>query len=145
MKNLLFVFILFSIGCTKPTSECVKLDNNEAKQVIVDYYQALSDRNFVAVKTISTPDFIIYDLGLVWNNDSLINLVKSMPEATFTFEVKEFNFETDCNSVFLNYLNHGIFNINDTTRLEYHWLESGYVKKVGEELKLNFLHSTEAK
>ena len=145
MKNLLFVLILFSIGCTKPTSECVKLDNNEAKQVIVDYYQALSDRNFVAVKTISTPDFIIYDLGLVWNNDSLINVVKSMPEATFTFEVTEFNFESDCNSAFLNYLNHGIFNINDTTRLEYHWIESGYVKKVGEELKLNFLHSTEAK
>ena len=137
--------ILFLIGCAKPTIECEKLDSNQVKQVVVNYYDAMSNRDFEAMKTISTPDYIIYENGKVWNNDSLISLINTMPEAIFTFDFKDFNFETDCNSAFVYYLNHGVITMNDTTRIEYHWIESAYVKKLGEELKLDFLNSTVAK
>lgn len=137
--------ILFLVGCAKPTSECEKLDINQSKQVVIDYYQAMSDKNFEAMKSVSTSDFIIYEDGKIWNNDSLISLISTMPEASVTFDFKDFNFETDCNSAFVYYLNHGVITMNDTTRIEYHWIESAYIKKFGEELKLDFLNSTVAK
>jgi hypothetical protein len=146
MKNSFIVFFLFILfGCTNNSNQCNRIDNEKAKEVIVEYFKAISAKNFKGLENLSTPEYVLYEDGVVWNNDSLIALIKSMPQAKIEYEFKDFNFEPDCNGAFINYLNHGILTLNDTTQIDYNWIESAYVKKVNGELKLDFLHSSVAK
>lgn len=146
MKNSLILIILFFLfGCAQKSNQCKKIDDEKAKKIIVDYFKAISDKKFEDLVNLSTQEYLLYEDGAIWNNDSLINLIKSMPQAQITYEFEGFNFESDCNGAFINYLNHGILTLNDTTQIDYNWVESAYVKKVNGDLKLNFLHSTIAK
>jgi hypothetical protein len=146
MKNsIIFILLIILFGCTNPSIECTKVDEIMAEEVIIDYFGAISDKKFDDLKILSTQEYVLYEDGAIWNNDSLINLVKSMPQAQIKYELKDFNVKPDCNGAFLSYLNHGIVTLNDTTQIDYHWIESAYVKKVDGTLKLDFLHSTVAK
>ncbi|AHM60804.1 hypothetical protein D770_12750 [Flammeovirgaceae bacterium 311] len=145
MKYLIIIFIILLAGCGNTTTECEPVNTDQAKQVIVDYFRAISDKDFEGLKRLSTEDYILYEDGLVWSNDSLINSMKKMPQARIDYRFENFSFEADCNGVFVNYLNHGSVTVNDTSRIDINWVESAYVRKVDEQLKLDFLHSTVAK
>lgn len=145
MKNIYFIFVFLLFGCAQNRQQHQEVDRLEAQQVIHDYFGAIVNKNYDEVKTLSTPDYVLYEDGAVWNNDSLILLLKSMPLASIEYEFRNFNVEPDCNGAFINYLNHGILTLNDSTKMDFNWIESAYVKRVDDELKIDFIHSTVAK
>ena len=145
MKNVYFLFVFILLSCAQNRQQHQEVDRLEAQQVILDYFEAIVNKNYDEVKNLSTADYVLYEDGAVWNNDSLILLIQSMPLASIEYEFRDFNVESDCNGAFINYLNHGILTLNDSTKVDYNWIESAYVKRVGDELKIDFIHSTVAK
>ena len=64
------------------------------------------------------------------NFNELVQFIKDWPEPDeYKFDEFDFEIETDCNSAFIHYY-YGPDN-----------LHSAYLKRVGNELKINFLHS----
>ncbi len=145
MKSLVLILLLFSYGFSQEQANSEVVNSEEAIQVVKDYFRAIENKDFERAKELSTSDYVIYEDGAIWNNDSLIQFIQSMPLASIEYEFRDFNVERDCNGAFINYMNHGVLTFNDSTKIDYNWIESAYVKKEDDQLKLRFLHSSLAK
>ena len=141
----IFILAIFLGSCANQPKDCEKVDNEESKKLIVDYFQAITDKNLDQLKNLATPDLVIFEAGVIWNNDSVMNAIKNLADAQLEYEFEDFSFEVDCNGSFVHYLNHGVLTVNDTSQVDLNWTESAYIKKVDGELKLHFLHSTPIK
>ncbi len=144
-KKLLACLPFVVAACGSPHEPCQKIADASAKKLITDYFEAISSNNFEELKNLSTPDYVLFEDGLIWNNDSLINAIQAMPEAVIDYQLVDFTFEADCNGTLIRYVNHGRLTLNDTARFDVKWLESAYVKQVEGTPKLAFLHSSPIK
>lgn len=143
MKTLSSVSIIVLLGLLVSCQTTPKTDPPETlKNVLISYYDAMEARDFNQMKEISTTDFIIYEDGKIWNNDSLIQLMNSMPESIIEFTLDNFTINIDQQIGNMYYSNHGDVTMNDTTNVSFDWLESATFKKVDGTWKLEFLHST---
>ncbi len=67
-KTLLHAFILmFFISC-QPTKD----DPENLKQVLVAYFEGVASKDLKKLNDVTTSDFILFEDGKVWNNDSLV-------------------------------------------------------------------------
>ena len=146
MKNLLILFMLFAFGCGNQTEECEKVDPDQVKQLVVDFLTATNDSNKLeALRNFTTQDYLVYLDGDVLNHDDLVDFIKAFPEPIdYQFNNFDFEIEADCNSAFVHYYARGI-RAEDTTSTVFTDLHSAYIKRMDNELKLAFIHSTSAK
>ncbi|AUX44338.1 hypothetical protein SOCE26_058020 [Sorangium cellulosum] len=94
------------------------------------------------MKALTTTDFLIYENGKILNNDSLIDIISGSPYTKVTYSFENFTINVDNNSGSIRYSNHGEFVKDDASVITRDWLESATFKKVGDEWKLDFIHST---
>ncbi|WP_104982878.1 nuclear transport factor 2 family protein [Sorangium cellulosum] len=114
----------------------------ELKSVVVAYFDGISRKDFARMKALTTTDFLIYENGKILNNDSLIDIISGSPYTKVTYSFENFTINVDNNSGSIRYSNHGEFVKDDASVITRDWLESATFKKVGDEWKLDFIHST---
>lgn len=119
-----------------------KDDPEKLKAVLIGYFDAIKTKDFQKMKDLSTEDFVLFEDGMVFNNDSLIKLITSMPNSKADYKFDNFTINVDQNTGNMRYYNQGEFTINDTIHLTPGWLESATFRKIGNDWKLEFLHST---
>ncbi|WP_437727023.1 nuclear transport factor 2 family protein [Sorangium sp. So ce861] len=112
------------------------------KAVIVSYFDCVTRKDFARMKTLTTPDFVIYENGKIVDNDGMIEIIKGSPIAKATFSLDDVRIDVDASSGSMIYVNHGKFVSNDASTITRDFLESAVFKKVGNEWKLRFVHST---
>ncbi|WP_438033267.1 nuclear transport factor 2 family protein [Sorangium sp. So ce204] len=112
------------------------------KAVIVSYFDCVTRRDFARMKTLTTPDFTIYENGKIIDNDGLIAIINGSPIAKADFSLDDVKIDVDSSSGSMIYINHGKFTQNDASTITRDFLESAIFKKVGNEWKLHFVHST---
>ncbi|MGK3989281.1 nuclear transport factor 2 family protein [Sorangium sp. So ce136] len=112
------------------------------KAVVVSYFDCVARKDFVRMKTLTTPDFVIYENGKIINNDGLIEIINGSPVTEATFSLDDVRVSVDDNSGSMIYINHGKFVNNDASTIARDFLESAMFKKIGNEWKLYFVHST---
>lgn len=137
--------MLFLLQLTLLTScqESNRTDDPEKlKVILLEYFEGIKNSDFEKMKRLTTDDFILYEDGKVFNNDSLFNLIKSFAKFTAQYSFDNFTINVDTRIGNMSYFNHGQFVFNDTTHMTFNWLESAAFIKVGDEWKLQFLHST---
>ncbi|WP_438027452.1 nuclear transport factor 2 family protein [Sorangium sp. So ce233] len=136
-------FIPLAFAGALPACQPNRPDSPETlKAVIVSYFDCVSRKDFTRMKTLTTPDFVIYENGKIVNNDGLIEIIKESPVTKATFSLDDVRISVDDNSGSMIYLNHGKFVNNDASTITRDFLESAMFKKVGNEWKLYFVHST---
>lgn len=142
MKLKFFLFLILTglmISCeqTKPTDS-----PDELKKVLFDFFDGMKNKDFEKMKNATTDDFIIYEDGKVWNNDSLISLMKLYPNSKVDYSFDNFKINIDYSVGNMYYFNHGNFVLNDTIKMEFSWIESATFIKTDNGWKMNFMHST---
>ncbi|XXX80668.1 nuclear transport factor 2 family protein [Sorangium sp. So ce134] len=136
-------FIPLALAGTLSACQTNKPDSPEKlKAVVVSYFDCVTRKDFARMKTLTTPDFIIYENGKVMDNDGLIEIIKGSPIAKATFSLDDVRVNVDNNSGTMIYINHGKFAKDDASATTRDFLESAVFKKVGNEWKLHFVHST---
>jgi hypothetical protein len=146
MKNLVIIFLVFTVGCGNKNQKCDKVDPHQVKQVIVDFLYAGNHSDFEKLRNISTQDFKVYGDDGEWNFNELVQFIKDWPEPDrFNYDEFDFEIETDCNGAFVNYYYGPPGLVRDSIQIDRYNLHSAYIKRVGNELKINFLHSTTGK
>lgn len=128
------------VGCGpgKPTD-----DPEVLKNVLISYFDGIKNKDFKKMTEATTDDFLLYEMGRVWNNDSVfVNIKENLP---YTVEYKFDNFKISVDNIsgHMSYSNNGIFTFNDTTKQSFSWIESAAFRKSEEGWKMNFLHITE--
>jgi hypothetical protein len=138
MKILSVIFaILWIVGCSQ--KQCEKEDPKVVEQTLRDYYKAISDREFKKLESLSTKELIIYENGLIWNNDSVAKAFNGVNKTSF--QLVNLETKVDCNSARVRYMTLGKVKLPDTT---YHpkFTESAtFIKEKGN-WKIEFIHSS---
>lgn len=130
-------FVLL-IACSQKRTD----DPKELEKVISGYFEAIKNKDLAGMNALTTADFMLFEGGKAWNNDSLYYYIKSNPpfKPNWTFDFKRITIDESTASVV--YHNHGVF-ILDTLRQEMDWLESANFVKENGTWKMSLLHSTE--
>ena len=95
------------------------------------------------VLTILTDDFQIFEMGKSWDMNEFDEFLQEASKTTLTTDWVLTNFvvSIDENSAHVSYVNDGLFKTIDNESVISNWLESVYLVKEKEELKLKFLQS----
>ncbi len=140
MKFIASIALLTSLFSCQP--QMTKDNPEDLKKVLHDYFKAIETKNYETMKAVTTDDFVIYEDGKVWNNDSMIQFIDSLPDYQAQFKLTSFDVSIDYTLGSVYYINNADFEFNDTTQLKFMWIESATLEKVEEKWRLSFLHST---
>lgn len=116
-------------------------EQEKIKQVLIGYFEGISTKDFAKMDALCTDDYVLFESGMVWNNDSLANNVKKFP-GRLQFRFDSFNVRADRESGRMTYFNHGDLYVNDSLKQSFDWVESATFRKEDGQWKLEFLHST---
>ncbi len=139
-KTLLMLLLLdLFFGC----QEEKKLDNpDQLKQVLLSYFDGIKNIDLDEMNAVTTNDYLLFENGQVWNNDSIYNFLKALPPFVAVYTLDNFRINIDTETGNIVYYNHADLTMNDTTEIKYDWIESATFKKIDGEWKIDFLHST---
>lgn len=130
---------LLTVSCPQDTGG----DKSEdVKMILRTYFGGIKNRDVKVLNSVTTTDFLLYEDGRVFNNDSLINFLNSFPSFSAEFTLDNFKVDIGEDIGHMSYYNRGDLTFNDTLEVTYNWLESASFKKVDGQWKMNFLHST---
>ena len=141
MKRIL---ALLTLALFFSYSSFAQIDKTQIEAAIVQFFDGLSELNNDKLKDITTPDFLLLEVGDVWNLDTLIN--KIAPLKNMKYDRKNrFEFiktEQSGNTACVSYHNWADFTVN-TNQRTVRWLESAVLINEKGKWRIKLLHSTQ--
>lgn len=138
MKLIASLLFITNTLLAQPPSE-----DHKVQEVVVRFFEGLTERNLEKMQECTTPDFTILEHGVIWNIDTLVALASRPVPADF----KRFNtfdfFQTEISKdmAFVSYRNKAAISKSGEQRTV-QWLESAVFVKEGKSWKMKMLHST---
>jgi hypothetical protein len=117
-------------------------DPEMLKQVLVNYFDGIKTNDHKKMTDAITDDFLLYENGHAWNNDSVyLNMERSSPyKVEFIFDNVKIN--VDNMSGHMTYNEHAHFVFQDTIKANLNFLGSAAFRKTKERWKMYFLQAT---
>ena len=144
LNKIVPLIITITLSTFLQAQQLLTKDQNEVQQTVVNFFEALSNRDSVSLKNYSTTDITLYEYGQVWNIDTLINKAIIMNTAADFKRTNTFEFistEADKNTAWVTYrLNSTI--TKDSKQITIQWLETVFLEKRKKQWKVKHLHST---
>jgi len=133
--------ILFStLSSCEPAAERDKPEN--VKAPLLNYFEAIQKNDRDAMRENTTADFVIFENGKVWSNDTLWHIMDLNPDMRFEYKPTGFKVFVDHESSQISYFNHADVFLKDSLVGQYDWLENVTLRKDDGKWKLNFLQSS---
>ncbi len=139
----LLIFVT-SLSTSLMAQQSLTKDQQEVQQTVINFFESLSNRDSVSLKSYSTPDITLIEYGQVWTLDTLIRRAIRQNTATDFKRVNSLEFinsSADKNTAWATYNLH-----SEITRggkqISIHWLESVILVREKKKWKLKALHST---
>jgi hypothetical protein len=112
------------------------------KQVLVNYFDGIKNNDRKKMTDAITDDFLLYENGHVWSNDSVyMNMERSSPyTADFIFD--NIKIKIDNKLGHMTYDEHANFVFGDTVKANLNFLGSAAFRKDDEGWKMYFLQAT---
>ena len=148
MKSpFLKAFIAFAMLATSScnTGDDTPVKKEQLKKILIDYYAALSNRDTVALKEITTDNFVLWDDGVEYTNQSAIKALSMGHPFKVTYSFDSLNIQMDKKNASLYYFKDAEFTFNDTIHMPAKFMENATFNKLGGKWKLRFLQSSPRK
>ena len=143
-KRISLLIIAMSFSILLQAQQLLTKDEQAVQQTVINFFEALSNRDSVSLKSYSTTDITLIEYGQVWTLDTLIRRAIRLNTATDFKRVNSLQFinsSTDKNTAWATYNLH-----SEITRagkqVSIHWLESVILVREKKKWKLKALHST---
>ena len=138
---LLRYFLLLLVT---PTGNAVAATKDTAimRGVIRDYFDGIATRNFRKMNSVTTVDFVIYEDGKIWNNDSVFRNIQYRQPFSVTFALTGFRCFADIRSGYASYYSHANFVVADTLKFSLDFIETATFRKTTTGWKINMIHVT---
>ena len=141
-KTILLLFFALTLGCNKypPITEEMVIEK------VYDLFRAIESENEDRSKfySVVTDDFLIYEIGQEINKDDFLEFVESFNVIEDDWELSDFKVSLDNNSAHVYFKNKGRFVVDTPdgkALLNYSWLESAYMVRDRDDLKIKFYFS----
>jgi SnoaL-like domain len=140
INKLLVVILVTLLSCHR--NDDSQLKKEELKNVLLDYYKALSKKDFKKISELTTANFILFEDGIVYNNAGAVKAIELMKPFTVTFTFDSLNVHMDKKDASAYYFRNADFIFDDSVHLPARFLESATFNKEDNKWKLRFLHSS---
>ena len=144
LKKICLLLIGMSLSTLLLAQQALTKEQQEVQQTIINFFECLSNRDSVGLKSYSTTDVTLFEYGQIWNLDTLIRKAIRLNTADDYKRVNSFKFintSADNNTAWATYNL-----ISEITRAgkqtSVHWLESVILVREKKKWKLKALHST---
>ncbi|MBX2954726.1 MAG: nuclear transport factor 2 family protein [Cyclobacteriaceae bacterium] len=140
--SLLIIAISFSTLLQAQPS--LTRDQQEIQQTVISFFESLSNRDSVSLKSYSTTDITLFEYGRVWTLDTLIRRVIKLNTATDFKRVNSLEFinsSADKNTAWATYNLHSEIT-REGKQVSIHWLESVILVREKKKWRIKVLHST---
>ena len=127
----------------EPACTTTPADQQAVTETIRTMYAAASTDDLAKFHSVTTPDFIAFDLGQRFPGDAIMTMVKSAHTAgkVIVWSVNQPDVHITCNTAWIAYTNRGsLTDASGTVPLT--WLESAFLQKEAGTWKIVFFHST---
>jgi hypothetical protein len=143
MKEPIAFLLILALGCT-PQPE--KVSEAEAIRVVEGFFEALDVDNDDPglLDRYTTADFMIYEASKKMTKAEFVEFASGSPALETDWELSDFRVSTDYNSAHVSLFNRGTFVVEADSlklRLNLQWLESAYLVKENDSLKIKFYFS----
>ncbi len=129
------------VSCEKDEDE--PIDSPELlKQVLFDFYDGITDRDFDKIKEATTSDFMLYIEGTAWSFDSIVNALSAYPPFVVDYSFDNFKIYLEYSVGSMQYVCHADYDFGDASIVTYNWNESATFIKADGQWKMKFLQST---
>lgn len=143
-KRISLLIIAMFFSTLLQAQQSLTNDQQKVQQTVINFFEALSKRDSVSLKSYSTTDITLIEYGQVWTLDTLIRRAIKLNTATDFKRVNSLQFinsSVDKNTAAATYNLH-----SEITRggkqVSIHWLESVILVREKKKWKLKALHST---
>ena len=143
MKKLTLLFILIVLGCAPQQTS---ISESDVIETLEGFFEALDvdNKNPNLIDDYVTQDFFLYEVGRKMNKEEFLEFVSGFPMTESDWKLSDFRISTDINSAHISYFNTGnVVLQTDSTKIQqkYEWLESVYMVKDENKLKIKFAFS----
>ena len=143
MKKIIFtVIVLLNFSCNNSN----EISEQEVKDTILGMFNSFSvesnDKN--TFYNYVTDDYVLYEMGKEMNAAEFLEFASTFNIIEDDWEITNWNITIDKESAQAHFKNKGRFiTLNDgkKTLLNYQWLESAYLVKIEDKLKIKFYFS----
>jgi ketosteroid isomerase-like protein len=116
----------------------------EVRQTVIKFFNALSNRDSVSLKAYSTADITLYEYGQIWNIDTLILKAIALNQSADFKRSNSFEFidtMVDKTTAWVTYRLQSVL-FKDGKQVVAEWLETVALVKERKQWKVKHLHST---
>jgi ketosteroid isomerase-like protein len=144
LKKVSFCTIAIFFATLLHAQQLFPKQEQEIQHTVVNMFQALSNRDSIALKYYCSPDVTLYEYGQIWNIDTLIKKAIAMNqsadfERTNTFEF--INTASDKTNAWVTYRLNSVIT-KDANKTTIQWLETVVLTRQNRQWKIKHLHST---
>lgn len=144
LKRISLLTIAMAISIVLQAQQAITKDQLKVQQTIINFFESLSNRDSVSLKSYSTIDISLFEYGQVWTLDTLIRKAITLNTANDFKRINSIEFinsSADKNTAWATYNLHSeITRAGKQVRI--HWLESVILVRENKKWKLKVLHST---
>ena len=141
-KIVLKLIVLLSFSCNSSN----EITEQEVKDTILGMFDSFSvesdDKN--NFYNYVTDDYVLYEIGKEMNAEEILKFASTFNTIEDDWEVTDWNITIDRESAHAYFKNKGRFvtlNEGKKTLLNYEWLESAYLVRIDDKLKIKFYFS----
>lgn len=139
----MLVFV-FSISMFAHAQKSFSKKQRELQETVINMFQALSDRDSMALKSYCFPDATFYEYGQIWNIDTIIRRAITMNRSADFKRINTFDFldaVTDKSNGWVTYRISSVIT-RDSRETVTEWLETIVLGIREKKWKVKHLHST---
>jgi ketosteroid isomerase-like protein len=144
MKKITLLIILLAIPPIVNAQELLTKDQQKVQQTVVDFFEALSNRDSISLKKYSTADIVLIEYGSIWNADTLIRKAIKLNTASDFKRTNTIDFISTTVTKNTAWASYNLFSeiIRDGKKVTIQWLETVIVLKKKKRWQIKVLHST---
>lgn len=144
MKKLTLLIFLLTTSNLVKAQQLLTKEEQKVHETVVNFFEALSNRDSIALKKYASDDIVLYEYGSVWNADTLIRKAIKLNTASDFKRINNFDFistTVDKNTAWTSY---NLFSeiIQNGKKITKQWLETVIVLKKKKRWQIKVLHST---
>jgi len=135
MRLFFILFVCFYMGGLLRASPAPPV----FQLLITTYFDGVAHKDFRKLQAVTTPDFVIYEFGKKWNNDSVFKNIQYHEPFNVTFKLTDFNGFADAMSGDATYHSQADFEFGDTDKVQLNFYEAATFRKTAAGWKINMI------
>jgi ketosteroid isomerase-like protein len=144
LKKIIILILAIYTSILLPAQQQLTKDQQEVHQTVINFFEALSNRDSLSLKDNCTADILLFETGSTWNADTLILKAITLNTATDFKRINTFDFINTTVTENTAWATYNLYSeiTRNGKQAAVQWMETVIIIKEKQKWKIKVLHST---